>query len=723
MAEEFWLANPVPIPFFITDPFNSPRPYANGKHEGIDLRAVDSAGRNVAILAAQRGTVDKVAFTDVGYGHYVRVVHNWPDGSVYVTWYCHMSTIDVSVGDFVQTGDKLGISGTTGNSTGVHLHLTLQHIGHGLSGYVVDDVVDPTPYFAIAEPEPYRELMFVADETVPDGTILQPGQAFIKTWRVRNSGTKAWGSGCKLAFLEGAQMSGPDWVALPDISKGQETSVSVALVAPTNPGRYKGTWKAQDPDGKSFEFPVWVDVVTSGAATVDDARFVADVTVPDGTVIKAGEPFLKTWRMRNTGTSTWGSSHQLAFFSDDPMGAPASVPAPRTLPTAESDVSVTLTAPSAPGVYKSTWRMRSPAGAFFGEIVFALIKVESGTTPLPFDQLTFVADVTLGSGALVEPGQALNKTWRVRNSGNTHWSSGYELVRAEGDALGAPEQVALPETPPGATTEITISMTAPEAAGRYRSVWRPQTASGKVFGQELVCEFEVAASGEVVDEARFVRDVTIPDGATIQAGTTFQKIWRIRNAGTTDWGADYVLAFFADTPMTTQLSTSVTPAEPGAEIDVLVNLTAPLTAGSFKSTWRMRNPAGVFFGDDLFTLINVPAPLPPVMDNQAVFVEHETVKPGTVFKPGESFIKGWVVRNTGKSTWSAGYTVALASGPRMGGPESAPLPYTETGHTAHVRVRLVAPIMVGSYLAYWRLRGPDGKFFGPRLAVSIKVKK
>ena len=722
MAEAFWLANPVPIPFFINDPFNSPRDYANGKHEGIDLRAVDSAGRNVNILAAQRGTVDKVAFTSVGYGHYVRIQHEWADGSTYVTWYCHMSTIDVSVGDFVQVGQKLGVAGTTGNSTGVHLHLTLQHIGHGLSGYIVDDVVDPTPYFTLPAPEPYRELMFVSDETVPDGTILQAGQAFTKTWKVRNSGTLAWGIGCKLVFLEGAQMGGPDEVALPDAAPGEELNISLDLLAPGTAGRFRGTWKASDPDGKPFEFPIWVEIVTAGVTTVDDAKYLADLTVPDGTIFEAGESFLKTWKIRNTGSSTWNTAFQLGFFSDEQMGAPSSVPVTRTLPGEDAEVSVTLVAPAAPGSYKSTWRMRNPSGVFFGEIIFAMIKVESGVIPLPYDQLIFVSDVTLANGALVEPGLALNKIWRVRNGGNTNWKPGYTLNLVEGEAFGSSGSMALPEIAPGSTAEVSISITAPQAPGRYRSVWRPQNESGKPFEQDLILEFEVAASGPIVDEARFVSDVTIPDGSIIQAGASFQKVWRIRNAGTTRWDAGYELAFFAGEQMTSQDASGVTAADPGDEIDVMVNLTAPLTPGSFKSTWRMRNPSRAFFGDDLFALISVPTPQPPPMDNQAVFVEHETVKPGTIMKPGQGFIKGWVVRNTGKSTWSAGYSVALASGPRMGGPESSSLPLTEPQRTAHVRIQLVAPTAPGSYLAYWRLRGPDGKFFGPRLAASIRVK-
>ena len=104
MADEFWMQNPVARSFFITDKFNSSRPYGNGKHEGIDLAATDNAGKPVAVLAAQRGVVTKTTSIPTGYGTYVIVRHDWPDGNSYVTWYGHMSRIDVQQGDVVNAG-------------------------------------------------------------------------------------------------------------------------------------------------------------------------------------------------------------------------------------------------------------------------------------------------------------------------------------------------------------------------------------------------------------------------------------------------------------------------------------------------------------------------------------------------------------------------------------------------------------------------------------------
>jgi hypothetical protein len=120
---------------------------------------------------------------------------------------------------------------------------------------------------------------------------------------------------------------------------------------------------------------------TSGTAGCSDSSaFVADITVPDNTVMVRDEPFTKSWRIRNDGSCTWGAGYRLAHLGDARMGAPTSVPlGGRVPPGAEVDVSVTFTAPSDAGVYRSTWQMRAPDGTFFGTRPFVQIVVEAPT--------------------------------------------------------------------------------------------------------------------------------------------------------------------------------------------------------------------------------------------------------------------------------------------------------------------------------------------------------
>lgn len=122
-----------------------------GRHEGIDLRAVDGAGKVVPVLAVADGTVvwasDKRRSDGKpsDYGWHVIIDH----GNNYLTWYCHLSVLYTVAGRIVMQGDELGLSGSTGNSTGVHLHFNIQDLINGLDGYVVSKVIDPAPMLGL----------------------------------------------------------------------------------------------------------------------------------------------------------------------------------------------------------------------------------------------------------------------------------------------------------------------------------------------------------------------------------------------------------------------------------------------------------------------------------------------------------------------------------------------------------------------------------------------
>jgi hypothetical protein len=118
----------------------------------------------------------------------------------------------------------------------------------------------------------------------------------------------------------------------------------------------------------------------SATALCDLAQFVKDVSIPDGSQLAPGAAFTKTWRLRNAGTCTW-SGYSLVFDSGELMGGTAQ--AFGTVPPGQDvDVSVNFTAPSAPGTYRSHWRVRNAAGVLLpvlggtqGKTFFVDIKV------------------------------------------------------------------------------------------------------------------------------------------------------------------------------------------------------------------------------------------------------------------------------------------------------------------------------------------------------------
>lgn len=113
---------------------------------------------------------------------------------------------------------------------------------------------------------------------------------------------------------------------------------------------------------------------------VNNAKWVADVTVPDGTAFAPNARFTKTWRVRNSGTTTWSSGYQLAFLSGDRMGSPSFVNLSRALkPGEQADLSVQLSAPAKPGTYRGTYQLRNAQGEFFGSKLTVVIKVPAST--------------------------------------------------------------------------------------------------------------------------------------------------------------------------------------------------------------------------------------------------------------------------------------------------------------------------------------------------------
>jgi len=141
-------------------------------------------------------------------------------------------------------------------------------------------------------------------------------------------------------------------------------------------------------------------------AACDKVEFIADINVPPGTVMSPGAAFTKTWRLKNIGTCAWTTSYQMVFFSGEQMGALSAVNFAINVAVGQVvDVSLNMTAPSAPGSYRGNWMFKNANGALFGagaqanEPLFVDITVSGPTatpgaptsTPLP----TFTATPTL----------------------------------------------------------------------------------------------------------------------------------------------------------------------------------------------------------------------------------------------------------------------------------------------------------------------------------------
>lgn len=131
------------------------------------------------------------------------------------------------------------------------------------------------------------------------------------------------------------------------------------------------------------------------ATCTNTFAFVADLTIPDDTVLAPGTEFVKQWRLLNTGTCPWTTDYQLVTVDDPPTLAgqtEVALTGP-IVPGQTLDIGVSLIAPNEPGTYRSNWQLANAAGERFGvggfieDAIFVRIIVdedaEVGTAPAP----------------------------------------------------------------------------------------------------------------------------------------------------------------------------------------------------------------------------------------------------------------------------------------------------------------------------------------------------
>lgn len=130
----------------------------------------------------------------------------------------------------------------------------------------------PGPVTVTVPPSTCDKAQFIADVNIPDGTTVQPGAQFTKTWDLKNVGSCAWKKDTyQLVFFGGEQMGGQSpQVFKEDVPVGKTIRVSVNLTAPSAAGSYRGFWMFKNASGALFGIgvqankPWWVDIKVSG---------------------------------------------------------------------------------------------------------------------------------------------------------------------------------------------------------------------------------------------------------------------------------------------------------------------------------------------------------------------------------------------------------------------------------------------------------------------------
>ena len=111
---------------------------------------------------------------------------------------------------------------------------------------------------------------FVADLTIPDDTAFAAGEAFTKEWQLRNNGTCPWSSDYSIIFVGGDPMSAEESFALDRVvAPDEDLEVSIDMIAPEEPGTYRGNWQVASVDGEPFgidgiiEDAFWLQIVVA----------------------------------------------------------------------------------------------------------------------------------------------------------------------------------------------------------------------------------------------------------------------------------------------------------------------------------------------------------------------------------------------------------------------------------------------------------------------------
>lgn len=198
---------------------------------------------------------------------------------------------------------------------------------------------------------------------------------------------------------------------------------------------------------------------TTAPTCVINSKFVADLTIPDGTIFTPNAVFTKSWRVLNNGSCDW-ENFSLVFVSGTQMSAGGIYPVPNTPPGATADLTVPMNAPGNYGSYSGVWRLRNTAGQLFGTNLTVVINVPSPATAVPPtptppptlagcsgqpNDFTFVA-----SQSTITAGQSVTLSWGAVNNASEVRLDGGEFSN---EGVAAPGNRTIS---PNATTQYNL---------------------------------------------------------------------------------------------------------------------------------------------------------------------------------------------------------------------------------------------------------------------------
>lgn len=413
---------------------------------------------------------------------------------------------------------------------------------------------------------------FVADVTVPDGSIFDPGQAFTKTWKLKNIGTCTWSTSYSMYFVSGTQMGNTSTVNLPSsVAPGGTVDVTVNMTAPTSAGHYIGYWKFKNASGGPFGIGFnanrswWVEINVSSSAPTGSVVYDFTASAKDA-----------TWSSGAGGLTfpgTDGDAKGFALVKDKPKF--------------ENDLDF-----AKPGLLFGPQNITN--GFIQGS--YPAFKVEGGDS--------FQTTVGCESGA-TSCYVAYRLDYKVGGVIKTFWTfrERYERLIYNANISLAPLA--------GQTVEFILYMSAYGSPVGDRALWGNPvitrkgivpppvtiTPGGPTLTPTNTPPVTITVAPSTCDKAQFIEDVNYPDGTIVPPGATFTKTWKLKNVGTCPWTTSYQLVYFSGEQMGAPAASAFTQNVPvGQTFNFSLNMTAPTAAGTYRGYWMFKNASGTLFG-------------------------------------------------------------------------------------------------------------------------------
>ncbi|MGB8645861.1 MAG: NBR1-Ig-like domain-containing protein [Anaerolineae bacterium] len=192
---------------------------------------------------------------------------------------------------------------------------------------------------------------YVADVTIPDGAVIQPGATFVKTWRVRNNGTCPWNAASTLVLTAGTDLS-TGAATVPALAPGGVADLSVPMKAPAASTSFLASWRLRGADGVFWGDTLTMQITVVSASTPDNST-PTSTPMPGAPVISSFTCKPCTLPAGNSAVLSWGAISNATSVTLDPTFGPVTAPGKQTVsPNATTTYTLAATGPG--GVTKST---------------------------------------------------------------------------------------------------------------------------------------------------------------------------------------------------------------------------------------------------------------------------------------------------------------------------------------------------------------------------------